>query len=108
MENETINPVIRPSRAAVHVAVKNYLINELKITKASVMSEIEPLVREAVREILAVNLQATESAKRWVTTLIRDSVHSLVRQMVKEHVETTLKLHTKVVVEILLPKTDSK
>lgn len=99
----------RPSVSVVHRAVRNYLVNELGISKAKVVATVEPMVKAAVADLMGMNYNTTGTGKRWIHDLIRSAIIDTVKTEVAQQVRTALSHHTKVTVDVIVPRPpDSK
>lgn len=94
----------RPSTALVYKSVRNYLVNELGISRAKVMAAITPMVREAVAELMGMNYNTTGTGKRWVHDLMREAIQLTVKTEVADQVRRALSHHTKVTVDVIVPR----
>lgn len=94
----------RPSRSVVHKAVRNYIVNELGISQAAIKGMIEPLVKATVAELMGMNYNTTGTGKRWIHDLIREAITISVKAEVIDQVRKALSHHTKVTVDVIIPK----
>lgn len=98
----------RPSRSVVHKAVRNYIVNELGISRAAIKGMIEPLVKAAVAELMGMNYNTTGTGKRWVHDLMREAIQLTVKTEVADQVRRALSHHTKVTVDVIVPRPPDK
>lgn len=101
---EELNHTTLPSRAVVHKAIRNYIVNELGISKAAIKGMIEPLARAAVADLLGMNYNQSGIGRKWLHDLIQKTVTDIVKVEVAQVVRTTLTQHTKVSVDVLVPR----
>lgn len=83
--NRVIDGVTRPSNAAVHKAVRNYLINELKITEESVGKVIQELAAERMTAWLNSQISLSGNvwrASRWLASVVSETVKAAIKDQI--------------------------
>jgi hypothetical protein len=94
----------RPSRSVVHKAVRNYIVNELGISRAAVKGMIEPLVKAAVADLMGMNYDTSGIGRKWVHDLIAETIRAAIKLAVIDAVRQCLTHHTKVTVDVVIPR----
>lgn len=95
------------SRSPEYKAIKNYIHNELGVTKEDIIKEIKPLLRQLVHQYMRNTYGDDNNIEGWIRCIVADEIKRVSYNFVKEMYATALKKKLEESLEIVIrPKED--